>query len=427
MDRVTAAGFEQAEGVEGWRVVDGDASAWFEAPSHAAGAALVARIAEAADGSRITEPTDGGGIAERVDGNGMPDVDLRAGGVRVRIRALTGADVAQARAISAVARELGLVPDPAALQSVRVGIDAGDKASVRSFWRTVLGYEPLGGDGLGDPLRRDPSITFHPQDPPRPLRNRIHVDVVRLPAAVETAKAAVGREAYGAYQLTLADNEGNEVDLVPGDELSEGKQVADWRVLFGAMTFYPTASPVQASHLATAVAGLADDAGAPVLVDLRPDGVTIDSGKDQWEDSEGAPVTRFVELAGRIQAAARDLGLAADPTRLRFVQFGIDAVDVPAVRAFWTTLLGYQHDPRTGLTDIYDPRRMNPVIFFQQLDAADEGRRRQRNRIHLALCVPHDQAQARIDAAIATGGRIMGDETTLADPEGNEVTLVTRP
>ncbi|TCO48354.1 hypothetical protein EV646_104171 [Kribbella antiqua] len=420
MDRLTAVELQQ----EDWRVVDGDACAWFEAPSHAAGAALVARIAELPDGGG---QAGGSRIAERADGNGMPDVDLRASGVRIRIRAVSSsglsADVAQAQAISAAARELGLVPDPAVLQSVRVAIDAVDKASVRSFWRTVLGYEPLGTDGLGDPQRRDPAISFHPQDPPRPLRNRLHVDVVRPPAAVEAAKAAIGREAYGAYQLTVADDEGNEVDLVPGGQLSED---SDWHTLFGAMTFYPTTSPVQASHLATAVAELADDLGVPMLVDLRPDGVTIDGGKDQWEDSEGQPEPRFVELAGRIQAAARDLALVPDPTNLRFVQFGIDALDVPAVRAFWTTLLGYQHDPRTELTDIYDPRRLNPVLFFQQLDGADEGRRRQRNRIHLAVCVPSDQAQACVDAALATGGRVVND-TTLADPEGNEVILSTQP
>ena len=35
------------------------------------------------------------------------------------------------------------------------------------------------------------------------------------------------------------------------------------------------------------------------MVDLRPDGVTIDSGKDQWEDGEGSATSRFVDLAGR--------------------------------------------------------------------------------------------------------------------------------
>ena len=89
------------------------------------------------------------------------------------------------------------------------------------------------------------------------------------------------------------------------------------------------------------MAGLAHEAGLPLLVDLRPDGVTIDTGKDQWEDE------RFVDLARRVQAAARAMGLTADTTRLRFVQIGIAAVDVPAVRGFWWAVLGYEYDPRS--------------------------------------------------------------------------------
>ncbi|HEY9377304.1 MAG TPA: VOC family protein, partial [Jiangellaceae bacterium] len=120
-----------------------------------------------------------------------------------------------------------------------------------------------------------------------------------------------------------------------------------------------------------------------------------------WEDGEGSATNRFLDLAGGIQTTARDLGLSADLTRPRFVQLGIDAVDVPAVRAFWASVLGYQHDLRTFLTDIYDPRRLNPVLFFQPMDASDTDRRQHRNRIHVDLFVPHDHAQARIDAAVA--------------------------
>jgi glyoxalase superfamily protein len=401
-DRVTATEFEQAD----WRVVDGGASAWFDASTHSAGAALAARIAA-------------------LTGGPMPDVDLRASGVRVRV-GLTETDVALASGVSAAARELGLPADPSALQVMRLVIDAAKTPSVKAFWQTALAYEPTDADadGLCDPLRRDPALSFRELDEPRPLRNRIHVDIVRGPAAVDAVKAAVSQESYGAYELTLADDEGNEIDLVPGGELSE--ETTDWLTNFAAMTFYPTTSPEQAVRLATAVAQIADDAGLPILVDVRPDGVTIDTGKDQWEDDEGAAKPSYLDLATRIQKAAGELGLSADLTRPRFVQLGFDAVDVPAVRAFWTALLGYEHDPRSFLTDIYDPRRLNPVLFFQQLDPADEPRRRQRNRIHLELAVPEDQAQSRIDAALAAGGRIV-DRYALADPEGNEVTLVTEP
>jgi len=417
-EQLTARQFQEAGGVDDWRALAFGASAWFSTPSHTSGAALVRRVAELA------------GSADR-----LPDMDLRASGVHVRIGttgspAFTLEDVAMARAISAVAQDLGLAGDPSAVQTVQLAIDALDKRAVMPFWRVGLDYEPMGDDDLVDPMRRDPAIWFQQQDQPRPLRNRIHVDVSRphalAPDAVAAIRAAGGREKYaGAYYATLADAEGNEADfvpLVPADELGEGPDTADWRVLFGAMTFYPTDVPRQAAELAAAVAGLADAAGLPLLVDLRPDGVTIDTGKDQWEDE------RFGDLARRIQAAARGMALTADTTRLRFVQIGIDAVDIPVVRGVWRAVLGYEYDSRAGITDLYDPRRLNLPIFFQQMPASEDARRKQRNRIHVDVFVPDDQARARIDAALAAGGRIVYDAEapewwTLADPEGNEVDI----
>jgi hypothetical protein len=375
-------------------------STWYDAPSQTAGAALVARIAEL--------------------GFDLPEVNLRAGGVQIRIGSEAAGELADA--ISSTANELGLTADPSVLQAVALRVSAA--SPVIPFWHAVLGYQLLGDDGLIDPLRRDPAFSFHPRSEPLPLRNRIHVDVSRphtLAAGVAAAKAAGGRAMFsGEYYSTMADAEGNEADIVPGSEFADA---ADWWIVFGGMTFYPTASPAQAAELATAVAGLVDDSGMPLLVDLRPDGVTIDTGKDLWEDD------RFAGLAVRIQSAAHDLGLTPDPDRLRFVQFGIDAVDVPAVRTFWVKVLGYDAHPHPLLTDITDPRWLNPPLFFQQMDAADEDRRRQRNRIRLEIAVPQDQIQHRIETVLATGGRLVDQpEThrwTLADPENNDLDLVT--
>lgn len=412
VDRAKATEFQQADGVHDWRVLDAGASAWFDAPSMTAGAAFVRRIDELATAA------------------GLPDVDLRPGGVRVRIgRAgdLTRTDVELARSISAAAREFGLAADPTALQSVRLVIDTADRSPIAPFWQTVLAYEPV-ADGLVDPSRRDPPLSFH-RSRPRLPRDRIHVDVVRAPEAVDAARAAVGQEPFGAFGVALADADGNEVDLVPGDRLTEGPETADWQVLFGAMAFYPVDAPGRAGELVSAVAGLADDARLPLMVDLRPDGVTIDSGKDQWEDGEGTATSQFVDLAVAIQATAHDLGLAADPARLRFVQFGIDAVDIPTVRGFWASVLGYEYDQRTDVTDIYDPRRLNPVLIFQPVDASDTDRLQHRNRIQFELAVPYDQVQPRIDAAVAAGGRVVAgatsDRRTVVDPDGNELHLVT--
>ena len=381
-----------------WRVLGADRVAWFGASSHAAGAELVDEL-----------------VAEIVaDG---ADIDLRAGGVRVTARAeLT-------EPISAAARKLGLIADPARLQRLALVIDATDEGAVASFWRTALGYE-AGEDRLRDPLRRDPDFVIRRRDDPRPLRNRTHVDIVRPAVAVEAVRSGLGREPYGAYGLTIADDEGNETDVVPGEPLG-----ADWQAVFSAIVCYPTSSPAQTAELVTRVAGLADEAGVPLMIDVRPGRVVVDSGKDQW-NAEGPPDERFAGLAEQVEAAAHRLGLVADPGPPRFVQFAIDAVDVPAVQAFWRSVLGYGHDPREFLTDIYDTHRLGPVLMFQEMAASDEARRRQRNRIHFELTVPADRLEPTVRTALAAGGRLLEEapgRRTITDPEGLELTVLATP
>src|SRR6187431_1000250 len=165
-----------------WRVVDGVATAWFDAPSLIEGAALAGRIVELS--------------AESV-------VDLRATGVRVRLDSDEHAE-----AVSAAARDLGLAANPAALQHLSVVLEAANPAVVRRFWQRALDYAP-GDGGLTDPLRRDPAFRIRQSTEPRPLRNRIHLDVVRPVAAVE--QAGLG-EAFGPYGVCHTYPEGNEVD-----------------------------------------------------------------------------------------------------------------------------------------------------------------------------------------------------------------------
>src|SRR5215207_240629 len=191
-----------------------------------------------------------------------------------------------------------------------------------------------GGRRLADPLRRDPAIRIRRSTEPRPLRNRIHLDVVRPAAAVE--QASLG-QASGPFGVCHTDPDGNEVDLVPGDALTERIATADWQAVFSAMACYRITSPAQQRDLVAAVAALADDAGFPLLIDLRPGLVIIDSGKDQSEDDAHGFELDFTDLAGNLQTAARELGATADPGLPRFAQLFLDAADVAAVRAFWVT------------------------------------------------------------------------------------------
>ena len=330
-----------------------------------------------------------------------------------------------AQAVSAAALDLGLAANPAVLQLLSVVFESENPTGVRRFWQRVLEYAPGEDGGLADPLRRDPPIRIRQSTEPRPLRNRIHLDVVRPAAAVEQASLGEGS---GPYGVCHTDPDGNEVDLVPGDALGERIETADWQVVFSAITCYRTTSPSQQGDLAAAAAALADDTGFPLLVDLRPGLVIIDSGKDQWEDDAHGLELDFTDLAENLQTAARELGATADPGLPRFAQLFLDAADVAAVRAFWIAALGYTQDRRAGVTDIHDPRRLNPVLVFQELDASETERRRQRNRIHFELAVPSDLAQTRLATTVAAGGRLLDeseDRWRVADPEGNEIVIVS--
>src|SRR4029450_10731722 len=93
----------------------------------------------------------------------------------------------------------------------------------------------------------------------------------------------------------------------------------------------------------------------------------------------------FTDLAGNLQTAARELGATADPGLARFAQLFLDAAAVAAVRAFWVAALGYTHDRRAGVIDIHDPRRLNPVLVFQELDALEAEGGRQGNSRHVVV------------------------------------------
>ena len=196
--------------------------------------------------------------------------------------------------------------------------------------------------------------------------------------------------------------------------------VEDWRVLFGwACAHFRTGSFAAGVALMEAIGRLADAAHHHPAVDLRYDGVTV---RLRTYDIGGLS-ERDVELARQISVAARALDLPADPTAVQTVQVAIDALIGPAVRPFWRAVLGYQD---VGDMDLVDPHGRGPSFWFQQMDAP----RPQRNRIHVDISVPHDQAEARIAAALAAGGHLVTDWYapawwTLADAEGNEVDVAT--
>ena len=204
----------------------------------------------------------------------------------------------------------------------------------------------------------------------------------------------------------------------------ESDGVDDWRVVGeGACAYFRTGSFADGVRLVNAISELAGLEDHHPDVDLRQEGVIvrlITVAPDYYGLSE-----RDLELARRISAIARKLGVSADPAMVQTVLVTIDALDIPRVKLFWRAVLGYQ-DRDDSPEDLVDPRGRGPSIWFQKIDAPDP----QVNRMHLDIWVPPDQAQARIAAAIAAGGRLVTDKYapawwTLADAEGNLADVAT--
>ncbi|HJQ00802.1 MAG TPA: VOC family protein [Jatrophihabitans sp.] len=209
-------------------------------------------------------------------------------------------------------------------------------------------------------------------------------------------------------------------DRITAQQFHEAAGVEDWRVLnLAAYAHFATGRFATGLALVNAIGELAEAANHHPDLNLQYRNVLVRlSSHDVHGLSE-----RDVELARRISAAARELGVAADPSSLQWINLTIDALVGAEVQPFWRALLGYRED---GPEDLIDPHGRGPDLWFQQLDATHS----HRNRMHLDVAVPHDHAQARVDAAIAAGGRLVSDQRApswwvLADPEGNEACVAT--
>ena len=107
-EQVTGEQFNQAEGLDEWRVLGWQAYALFRTGSFVKGLELANEI---------------GRLAEEADHH--PDLNLRYPLLEIRLathatRSLTTADVELAQRISAAARNLGIPADPAAIPDAEI-------------------------------------------------------------------------------------------------------------------------------------------------------------------------------------------------------------------------------------------------------------------------------------------------------------------
>ena len=208
-------------------------------------------------------------------------------------------------------------------------------------------------------------------------------------------------------------------------QISDAVDPAGWCLVLGAIyTEVPAPSLVEATEAASlAVSTVGADGQGHLTVDIRSDRAVL---RLQSADVPGV-TGRDVRLAHDVSGALAARGWRARPGAVQALEIAIDALDIPLVRPFWKAITGYADEPGSELNAaLVDPTGRGPEIWFQQMDAP----RRQRNRIHIDVDVPHEAAGARIDAAIAAGGRLLSDDAApafwvLADPEGNEACICT--
>lgn len=210
-------------------------------------------------------------------------------------------------------------------------------------------------------------------------------------------------------------------------QFRESEGVADWRIVGsdGACAFFPTRTVGESARLVQAIGGLAGVDSHQVAIDVRKDGVTV-STITLTAEYMGL-TTHDLELARGVSAAAGALGLSADPTKVQSYLVIPGAPDVAAVMPFWRAALGYEPRPDSPAEDLVDPRGRGPGLWFEPMEEPRPGGV---GAIHVVVWVPYEQAEARVAAALAAGGRLVRDGSapawwTLADAAGNEVDIAT--
>ena len=173
--------------------------------------------------------------------------------------------------------------------------------------------------------------------------------------------------------------------ILTESEASLAVEDLGWRYLLDCLT---TAVTVDSLFDACEVIRAAVDIAGPHADDHLRLRATADRVELTLETrGEFRVTTRDVDLARSITKAVRTAGYqtVAHPARhsVQMLAIAIDAMDIPAVRPFWKAVLGYD-----------------------------------------------DDAVARVEAALAAGGRLVSDDHArafwvLADSEGNEVCVCT--
>jgi 4a-hydroxytetrahydrobiopterin dehydratase len=197
--------------------------------------------------------------------------------------------------------------------------------------------------------------------------------------------------------------------------------VEDWVVLHGgATTVFRVGSLGDAARLAAAVAAVPGLEGSGALLTIGEDRLTVRLTRERWLLGP-----EHVELARAVSAVARMNGATADRGAVQEIQLAVAARPEDTDIDFWRAVLGYEAmAPDNGV----DPLGHGSTVWLQELDPAKP----LRHAMHVDVSVAKEQAEARLAAALAAGGRIVDESQapgfwTLSDRAGNRVCIAAWP
>jgi len=201
----------------------------------------------------------------------------------------------------------------------------------------------------------------------------------------------------------------------------EAEGLAEWRMLFSTLH-----ARYRTRDFATALR-LVDLAGADAEERNHHPDLDLTWGRLDVRLSShdvGGVTQRDVRLARRISELAAEVGATADTASLQVLELAIDTADREAIKPFWRAVLALKDSSQDD--ELVDPHGELPTLWFQDTSAHEEPRQ----RFHVDIRVPPEEAFARVEAALAAGGSLVSDERAptfwvLADPEGNKACVTT--
>lgn len=241
------------------------------------------------------------------------------------------------------------------------------------------------------------------------------LDVGRL-----TIVAMNGTEATVPCGGEGMDESASGTELISAAAFHRAPGVSQWRVTSaGPEVVYRSTTLSAAAALVAPVVAAAERFGILPDVDVRPEAVVV---RVPYRDPEGIPAAAPA-FAAEVSRAAAELGLAPDPSLAQAVGIYVAEHSAADVRPFFLAALGYA---AFGATDAIDPLRRGPQLAFNPIS----GDVPSRGRTHFDVFVPADQAQARVDAALAAGGRLVDDANapawwSLASPDNHGVDIAS--